>query len=225
MCKMTFLSKNDVPKWSNWGGAMPIILDPNLVHSGKIVITILRSGALEQHLSQFHCTKKVGVTTQSIHGTTVYLYVYLHETIKVKHSWIGKYAIRPMDLSWDCSLSNHPLLEEKISVVAGWKRMLGRVFPSFHEKGGSVLTVRTMAGPMIASFFDSSNLTADESSNDQSPVLIVENIPIVSNWWGMNCPGKWVQEGGRRCRSWQMEKWYEQDDIELFLTLTLVKRI
>lgn len=79
----------------------------------------LRSGALEQHLSQFHCTKKVGVTTQSIHGTTVYLYVYLHETIKVKHSWIGKYAIRPMDLSWDCSLSNHPLLEEKISVVAG----------------------------------------------------------------------------------------------------------
>ena len=35
---------------------------------------------------------------------------------------------------------------------------------------------------MIASFFDSSNVSVTESS-DQSPVLIVENIPTVSNWW------------------------------------------
>ena len=49
-------------------------------------------------------------------------------------------------------------------------------FPSVEGDG-------MLSGPMIASFFDSSNLTADESSNDQSPVLIVENIPIVSNWF------------------------------------------
>ena len=37
-------------------------------------------------------------------------------------------------------------------------------------------------GPMIASFFDASNISADQSSSDLSPVLIVEDIPIVSNW-------------------------------------------
>eukprot|EP00438_Fugacium_kawagutii_P002544 Skav207760 [mRNA] locus=scaffold181:253266:281559:+ [translate_table: standard] len=36
--------------------------------------------------------------------------------------------------------------------------------------------------PMIASFFDGSNISADEASSDLSPVLIVEDIPIVSNW-------------------------------------------
>ncbi|CAK9089626.1 unnamed protein product [Durusdinium trenchii] len=39
-----------------------------------------------------------------------------------------------------------------------------------------------LSGPMIASFFDSSNVSVTESS-DQSPVLIVENIPTVSNWF------------------------------------------
>ena len=78
---------------------------------------------------------------------------------------------------------------------------MGQLIIYLHEshKKSTIHVVRpivwAMAGPMIASFFDSSNLTADESSNDQSPVLIVENIPIVSNWWGMNSremekPGK-----------------------------------
>ena len=36
-------------------------------------------------------------------------------------------------------------------------------------------------GPMIASFFDSSNVTTADSG-DLSSVLIVEEVPIVSNW-------------------------------------------
>lgn len=40
-----------------------------------------------------------------------------------------------------------------------------------------------LSGPMIASFFDASNISADQSSSDLSPVLIVEDIPIVSNWF------------------------------------------
>lgn len=45
----------------------------------------------------------------------------------------------------------------------------------------------SLQGPMIASFFDGSNISADETSSDLSPVLIVEDIPIVSNWSLKTC--------------------------------------
>ena len=44
---------------------------------------------------------------------------------------------------------------------------------------------------MIASFFDASNVSLEDAgTGDVSPVLIVEDIPIVSNW----CPGRPVHK-------------------------------
>ncbi|CAJ1433692.1 unnamed protein product [Effrenium voratum] len=41
-----------------------------------------------------------------------------------------------------------------------------------------------LSGPMIASFFDASNVSLEDAgTGDVSPVLIVEDIPIVSNWF------------------------------------------
>ena len=39
-------------------------------------------------------------TTHTIHGTGIFTYM---KTIKINHSWIGKYAFRPMDPSWAMS--------------------------------------------------------------------------------------------------------------------------
>ena len=35
--------------------------------------------------------------THRIHGTGIYTYM---KTIKINHSWIGKYTVRPMGPSW-----------------------------------------------------------------------------------------------------------------------------
>lgn len=60
------------------------------------------------------------------------------------------------------------------------------IFPAF----------ASLRGPMIASFFDGSNISADQTSSDLSPVLIVEDIPIVSNWslkTCLNLKNMWIQ--------------------------------
>lgn len=51
----------------------------------------------------------------------------------------------------------------------------------FQAPGETLAVGFLVKGPMIASFFDSSNVTTADSG-DLSSVLIVEEVPIVSNW-------------------------------------------